>query len=77
MRLPPNQVLDAATRMIEIRATEREADVSGSPEDLQSVRVAIAHLVSSADPAVSIHANGGADPKPYDFCVQELLILRG
>jgi hypothetical protein len=63
--------------MIEIRATESDRNVSGSPDDLQSVRAAIAHLVNTGESAVSICANGAANPKPYDFCIQELLIVTG
>ena len=62
--------------MIQIRATDGEADLEGTPEDLQHIQAAILRLVSSSESSVSFQACAMSDPTPYRRMLPELHIVR-
>jgi hypothetical protein len=62
--------------MIKIRATEDEVDVSGSPEELRSIREAILRLIHSPDRTLAVAASTSFDPAPYAWALQELKVVR-
>jgi hypothetical protein len=62
--------------MIQIRATDGEADLEGTPEDLQHIRAAILRLVSSSESSISFEACATIDPTPYARMLPELHIVR-
>lgn len=62
--------------MIQIRAADGEADLEGTPEDLQHIRAAILRLVSSSGSSVSFQACAMSDPTPYRRMLPGLHIVR-
>jgi hypothetical protein len=62
--------------MIEIRATQDEADLSGSVEDLRGLREAILRLIDSSDRTLVVAASSSLDPSPYAFALPKLMVVR-
>ena len=62
--------------MIQIRATDTEADLEGSPEDLQHIREAMLRLLASSEARLSVEACATGDPSPYARLLSELHIER-
>ena len=61
--------------MLAICTDEQEAEISGTANDLRSVRVAIIGLLSSAELFASLPVMA-RDPSPYTRSLSELIIQR-
>jgi hypothetical protein len=64
--------------MIEIRfSAPYELDISGTVDELETVRQRILQLVEAGDQQIMVEADASIDPAPYDAALQRLLIAKG
>ena len=64
--------------MIEIcHSNQGDADLSGTPKELQVIAESVHALLNSDSESVTFHAEAGYDPAPYDANVPTLRIRKG
>lgn len=61
--------------MISISASQEEADISGSIDDLREIGLTIRALLISATQSVTLHAMEH-DPAPFDRALTELTVIK-
>ena len=64
--------------MIEIcHSNQGDADLSGTPKELQVIAESVHALLNSDSESVTFHAEAGYDPAQYDANVPTLRIRKG
>ena len=61
--------------MISISASQQEADISGSIDDLREIGLTIRALLISANESVTVRA-ADHDPTPFEHAVPELTVIQ-
>lgn len=63
--------------MIEIRFSEEEIDLQGTPAELRDIRQAILDLLTNDQPILYLAASTNFDPAPYSRYLASLIIRKG
>jgi len=61
--------------MLAIRTDDKEAEISGTADDLRKIRVGVVSLLSSTENSASFKT-APSDPAPYPRALSELIVQR-